>query len=67
MQTLAQLLPPAEIGTAQQEIPVTYINLSRIERKIVLREWRACQMYPMPKEVVQERIEEQLNACKLIR
>ena len=26
MQTLAQLLPPAEIGTAQQEIPVAIVN-----------------------------------------
>ena len=32
MQTLPQLLPPAEIGTAQQEIPVNLNNLFLVLR-----------------------------------
>jgi hypothetical protein len=51
------LSPPAEIGTAQQEIPVNYINLPRVQREIVLRTWRTTLLYPLPKEVVTELIQ----------
>ena len=57
MQTLAQSLPSAEIGTAQQENPVNYINLPRAQREIVLRTWRTTLLYPLPKEVVTELIQ----------
>jgi len=50
-------VPPAEIGTAQQEIPVNYINLPRVQREIVLRTWRTTLLYPLPKEVVTELIQ----------
>ena len=50
-------LPPAEIGTAQQENPVKYINLPRAQREIVLRTWRTTLLYPLPKEVVTELIQ----------
>ena len=38
MQTLAQLLPLAEMGTAQQEIPVTKQTLSFTQEEIDLLE-----------------------------
>ena len=56
-QTSHSVLPPAEIGTAQQENPVNYINLPRAQREIVLRTWRTTLLYPLPKEVVTELIQ----------
>ena len=38
MRTLAQLLPSAEIGTAQQEIPVTNVTASFTEKEFKLLE-----------------------------
>ena len=55
--TSHSVLPPAEIGTAQQENPVNYINLPRAQREIVLRTWRTTLLYPLPKEVVTELIQ----------
>jgi hypothetical protein len=45
------------MGTAQQENPVNYINLPRVQREIVLRTWRTTLLYPLPKEVVTELIQ----------
>ena len=55
--TSHSVLPPAEIGTAQQENPVNYINLPRAQREIVLRTWRTTLLYPLPKKVVTELIQ----------
>jgi len=49
------------MGTAQQEIPVDYINLPRTQREIVLRVWRTTLLYPLPKEVVTELIQLELS------
>jgi len=40
---------------------VKYIDLPREERAIVLRVWRNAQMYPLPKEVVEELIQQELS------
>ena len=38
MQTLSQALPPAEIGTAQQEIPVAQFKATSFEVSMTLEE-----------------------------
>jgi len=60
VQSPAQLLPPAEMGTAHMEISMSYKHLPVAERQVVFKTWKQWQLYPVPKAWVERAIQEAL-------